>query len=160
MLTYRAAADEEFWWTNCNQSLPLPLVKPVAACMLGEESIKSCSNSAAIVTSASAHDSTGMRTTQSSVLLSRCVMTERCLSVSKCIHMICIQGSDSSHLSTKAMIGVFTRRVGGDSHDQFCPECSLKSSLPISMRLISEVPAPISYSFASLSNRPVGYSLI
>ena len=35
---------------------------------------------------------------------------------------------------------------------------SLKSSRPMSMRRISEVPAPISYSFASRSNRPVGYS--
>jgi hypothetical protein len=30
------------------------------------------------------------------------------------------------------------------------------SSLPISIRLISLVPAPISYSLASRSNRPVG----
>ena len=37
---------------------------------------------------------------------------------------------------------------------------SLNSSRPMSMRRISDVPAPISYSFASRSSRPVGYSLI
>ncbi len=37
---------------------------------------------------------------------------------------------------------------------------SLKSSRPMSIRRISDVPAPISYSFASRHSRPVGYSLI
>ena len=37
---------------------------------------------------------------------------------------------------------------------------SLNSSRPISMRRISEVPAPISYNLASRSRRPVGYSLM
>ena len=37
---------------------------------------------------------------------------------------------------------------------------SLNSSRPISIRRISDVPAPISYSFASRHSRPVGYSLM
>src|SRR6185312_1503672 len=37
---------------------------------------------------------------------------------------------------------------------------SLNSSRPISMRRISDVPAPISYSFASRHRRPVGNSLM
>src|ERR1700674_4137036 len=37
---------------------------------------------------------------------------------------------------------------------------SLNSSRPISIRLISEVPAPISYSLASRHRRPVAYSLM
>ena len=37
---------------------------------------------------------------------------------------------------------------------------SEKSSRPMSMRRISDVPAPISYSLASRSNRPVPYSLM
>jgi hypothetical protein len=44
-----------------------------------------------------------------------------------------------------------------------CHRCyfvSLNSSRPISIRLISEVPAPISYSFASRHRRPVAYSLM
>ena len=37
---------------------------------------------------------------------------------------------------------------------------SLNNSRPISILLISDVPAPISYSLASRSKRPVGYSLM
>ena len=37
---------------------------------------------------------------------------------------------------------------------------SLNSSRPISIRLISDVPAPISYSLASRHRRPVAYSLM
>src|SRR5947207_755023 len=37
---------------------------------------------------------------------------------------------------------------------------SLNSSRPISIRRISDVPAPISYSLASRQSRPTGYSLI
>lgn len=37
---------------------------------------------------------------------------------------------------------------------------SLKSSRPITILLISLVPAPISYSFASLRKRPVAYSFM
>ena len=37
---------------------------------------------------------------------------------------------------------------------------SRNNSRPINIRLISEVPAPISYSFASLKSRPAGNSFI
>jgi hypothetical protein len=41
---------------------------------------------------------------------------------------------------------------------QLLSYCSLKSSRPIIILLISLVPAPISYSLASRSRRPVAYS--
>ncbi len=42
----------------------------------------------------------------------------------------------------------------------YCSGNCLLNSLPISIRRISDVPAPISYSLASRSNLPVGYSLM
>ncbi len=46
-------------------------------------------------------------------------------------------------------------RLGAQSHI-----VSANNSRPISMRRISDVPAPISYSLASRHNRPSGYSLM
>ncbi len=52
-----------------------------------------------------------------------------------------------------------TMTIGSLSHGS-SHFVSLKSSRPISMRRISLVPAPISYSLASRHSRPVGYSLM
>src|SRR5258705_9324692 len=54
--------------------------------------------------------------------------------------------------------------LGACAHPGFHPGylyiVSAKSSRPISIRLISLVPAPISYSFASRHSLPKGYSLM
>ena len=41
-----------------------------------------------------------------------------------------------------------------------CQAYALKSSLPMSMRRISEVPAPISYNLASRRSRPVYHKML
>jgi hypothetical protein len=46
------------------------------------------------------------------------------------------------------------------SHSCHCHAVSANNSRPISIRRISPVPAPISYSLASRHRRPVGYSLM
>lgn len=52
----------------------------------------------------------------------------------------------------------FYRHLQKESQRGSASHCSLKSSRPIIILLISLVPAPISQSLASLRRRPVGYS--
>jgi hypothetical protein len=57
-------------------------------------------------------------------------------------------------MTMDSVLMVYSSRV------QAPPPVARNSSRPISMRRISLVPAPISYSLASRSSRPVGYSLM
>lgn len=72
---------------------------------------------------------------------------------------------DQGAFRGRGYIAVAVKPAAHAAGFRICPGASayewpLNSSRPISMRRISLVPAPMAYSLASRSSRPVGYSLI
>ena len=76
-------------------------------------------------------------------------------------HLARLRAQVLDERSHRRRVGLELGRAGLDlGLEDVHQALSENSSRPISMRRISEVPAPISYSFASRHSRPVGYSLM